>query len=188
MRDLFVVLVLLGTLPALAQSNRVAEVKAASKASQARGDALSALDHARMRWHFAMNHIITTAGLMPEEHYHSKPTPEGQSFRDVVAHAADSAIGMCTMLMGKERPSRIAGNASKTELLAALERGRAACEEAYGALDGDNANDFFPGGRGPLNTRVGLLWQNTAHISHHYGRMTVYLRLNGLDPPTAPHD
>ena len=47
-------------------------------------------------WGRTMSNVVAAAEKMPEENYGFKPAPESQSFRDLVAHTADSAMGACT--------------------------------------------------------------------------------------------
>ena len=55
----------------------------------------------RQSWTRTWNNVVAAAEKMPEEHYTFKPAPESQSFRDMVAHIADSAMGACTGMTGE---------------------------------------------------------------------------------------
>ena len=54
-------------------------------------------------WTRTKNNLLAAAEKMPEENYGFKPAPESQSFKDLVAHTADSAMGVCSGFSGERR-------------------------------------------------------------------------------------
>ena len=63
-------------------------------------------------WTRTKNNLLAAAEKMSEENYGFKPAPESQSFKDLVAHTADSAAGVCSGFNGERRQI---GAASKTQ-------------------------------------------------------------------------
>lgn len=141
-------------------------------------------NEARQSWGRTMGNVIAAAEKMPEENYSFKPAPESQSFRDLVAHTADSAMGTCTAFSGERKTAGAAKMQSKADLVAALKAAGAECEKAYGALTDAKATEMIAG-RGGQNSRIGYLYRNTIHIEHEYAQMAVHLRLKGIVPPSS---
>ncbi len=141
-------------------------------------------NEARQSWGRTMSNVIAAAEKMPEENYSFKPAPESQSFRDLVAHTADSAMGTCTAYSGERKAAGAASMQAKADLVAALKAAGAACEAAYGSFTDAKATEMIAG-RGGQNSRIGYLYRNTIHIEHEYAQMAVHLRLKGVVPPSS---
>ncbi|HWD00080.1 MAG TPA: DinB family protein [Candidatus Sulfopaludibacter sp.] len=139
---------------------------------------------AQQAWTRTMNNAIAAAAKMPEDDYGYKPSPESMSFRDIVAHVADSAMGACTGLNGERKTAGAAQMKTKAELAGALQEAKTACETTYTPND-TKAVEMITGGRGGARSRLSTLWGNTAHIEHEYAQMAVLLRLKGLVPPSS---
>ena len=139
---------------------------------------------AQQAWNRTMGNVVATANKMPEEGYAFKPTPESMSFRDLVAHTADSAMGSCSAFNGERKSAGAAQMKTKAELLDALKAAQAECDKAYTPNDA-KAVEVMTGGRGGPRSRLSTLWGNTVHIEHEYAQMAVHLRLKGLVPPSS---
>jgi hypothetical protein len=140
---------------------------------------------AQQAWTRTRNNLMAAAEKMPEEHYSFKPAPESQSFRDLVAHTADSAMGACSAYGGERRTAGAAAMQTKAELVAALKSALEECDEAYGSLTDAKATELITGGRGGSRSRIGTLYGNTIHLEHEYAQMAVHFRLKGLVPPSS---
>jgi uncharacterized damage-inducible protein DinB len=140
---------------------------------------------AQQAWTRTMNNVVAAAQKMPADDYSFKPTAESMSFRDIVAHTADSAMGACSAYNGERKSAGAASMKTKDELVAALKAAQAECEKAYGSLNDAKAVEMITGGRGGPRSRLGTLWGNTVHIEHEYAQMAVHLRLKGLVPPSS---
>ena len=139
---------------------------------------------AQQAWNRTIGNVIAAAEKMPEDGYSFKPTPESMSFRDIVAHTADSAMGACSALNGERKTAGAAGMKTKEELVGALKAAQAECDKAYAPNDAKGA-EMITGGRGGPRSRLSTLWGNTVHIEHEYAQMAVHLRLKGLVPPSS---
>jgi hypothetical protein len=139
---------------------------------------------AQQSWTRTKNNILAAAEKMPEENYSFKPTPESQSFRDLVAHTADSATGTCSAYSGERKPGGAASLMTKAELVAALKAGLAECDKAYNSLTDAKATEMIAG-RGGNRSRLGTLYGNTIHLEHEYAQMAVHLRLKSVVPPSS---
>lgn len=139
---------------------------------------------ARQAWNRTKNLVVAAANKMPAEHYSFKPAPESQSFGDLVAHTANSAMGVCTGFMGERRRAGANSDSSKADLVAALEAAMAECGKAYRSLSDAKATEMVEGRR-RSRSRLGTLYGNTIHIEHEYAQMAVHMRLKGLVPPSS---
>lgn len=139
---------------------------------------------AKQAWTRTMNNVIAAAEKMPEDAYGFKPFPESMSFHDIVAHAADAAMGACSGVNGERKTAGAAQMQTKAELMGALKAAQAECDKAYTLTDA-KAVEMVAGGRGAPRSRLSTLWGNTVHIEHEYAQMTVHLRLKGIVPPSS---
>jgi hypothetical protein len=128
---------------------------------------------AQQAWTRSMANVVAAAEKMPEEKYAYKPTPESISFRDLVAHAADSAMFACSALNGERKNGGAAEMQTKSELVGALRADQGECQKPYPLTDSKAAEMITGGRRGP-RSRLSSLWGNTAHIEHEYAQMAVY--------------
>ena len=139
---------------------------------------------AQQAWTRTMTNIIGAAEKMPEDAYAFKPTPESMSFRDLVAHTADAAMGTCSAFSGERKNAGAAQMQTKADLAGALKTAQAECEKAYSSLTDAKAVEMIAGRMG-TRSRLSTLWGNTVHIEHEYAQMAVLLRLKGVVPPST---
>ena len=139
---------------------------------------------AKQAWTRTINNVIAAADKMPDDGYAFKPTPESMSYRDIVAHVADSAMGSCSALNGERKNAGAAQMQTKADLAGALKAAQAECDKAYTLTDA-KAVEMVTGGRGGPRSRLSTLWGNTVHIEHEYAQMAVHLRLKGIVPPSS---
>jgi hypothetical protein len=135
-------------------------------------------------WTRTRTNLLAAAEKMPEENYSFKPAPESQSFKDLVAHTADSAAGSCSTYNGERRQLGAASKTSKADLVAALKEGLAECDKAYSSLTDAKATEMIEA-RGGKRSRLGVLYGNVIHLEHEYAQMAVHLRLKGIVPPSS---
>ncbi len=139
---------------------------------------------AQQAWNRTRTNLIAGAEKMAEENYTFKPAPESQSFRDLVAHTTDSAMGVCSNFNGERKPGGAASLNAKADLVAALKTAMAECDKAYTSLTDAKATEMITGGRGS-RSRLGTLYGNTVHMEHEYAQIAVHLRLKGVVPPSS---
>ena len=139
---------------------------------------------AQQAWTRTQGNTVAAAERMPEESYGFKPAPESQSFGELVAHTANSAMGACSGVNGASKQAGADAKGSKAAMVAALKAAMAECDKAYSSLTDANATDMIEGRRGK-RSRLGTLYGNTIHIEHEYAQMAVHLRLKGLVPPSS---
>jgi DinB family protein len=132
--------------------------------------------------------IIAAAEEMPADKYGFKPTPAQMSFGDVIAHLiGDGNDYLCSAATGQKLPERpkFSGSDPKDKLLAGLKDSFQYCATALGTLKDAQLADSTPffGGRNATRGLAALI--TVADWADHYSQMAIYLRLNGLLPPTA---
>jgi len=132
--------------------------------------------------------LVDAAEERPADKYGFKPTPAQMSFGDVVAHLVKEGNDyLCGATAGQKAPDRgtVAGTDPKDKLVAGLKASFEFCQTAFAGLQdaqlGDSI-DFF-GGRKQTKAMAALI--TVADWADHYSQMAIYLRLNGLLPPTA---
>src|SRR5436190_78294 len=132
--------------------------------------------------------IVDAAEEMPADKYGYKPTPAQMTYGDVVAHLIKEGNNyLCSAASGIKQPDadKFTGADPKDKLVAGLKASFKFCETVLGQIQdaqlGDSI-DFF-GGRKVTKAMAGLI--TVADWADHYSQMAIYLRLNGLLPPTA---
>jgi uncharacterized damage-inducible protein DinB len=134
------------------------------------------------------NYFIRSAEKMPDAAYTFKPMPDVRTFAQLVAHVADDQYNLCAPVKGEVRHAAYSEIehtlTTKTELLAALKKAFAYCDAAYDSLTDASATDIVKFNN-QNKTRFQMLNWNLWHTWEHYGNAVVYLRLNGLLPPSS---
>jgi hypothetical protein len=131
--------------------------------------------------------LVAAAEEMPGDKYGYKPTPAQMSFGDVIAHLAGGNDFLCSKIGGVEAPKRekLHGTAAKEKLVAQLRETFAFCQSMLAkATDGKLAEKVPFFGHEEV-TRAEAMFAAAEDWADHYSQLAIYLRLNGLLPPTA---
>ncbi len=130
--------------------------------------------------------MVAAAEAMPAEKYGFKPSPEMNSFGHLVMHIAQSNNTFCAKISGQTAPDvKIAETDPKDKLVAAVKDSFAFCTAALARVDDSKLGEQFvlfgnrPISRGGALVALGGSWTD------HYATQAIYLRLNGILPPTA---
>ena len=132
--------------------------------------------------------ILDAAAEMPADKYGFKPTPAQMSFGDIVAHLITEGNDyLCSAASGQKAPERgkFAGTDPKETLVAGLKASFQFCEAAGAQMQDArlaDSTEFFGGHK--VTHAIAMLI-TVADWADHYSQMAIYLRLNGLLPPTA---
>jgi hypothetical protein len=131
--------------------------------------------------------LMGTAEAMPADKYGYRPTPEEMTFGESIAHIAEVNNFSCSKFSDLPMPegAKVRASDSKEKLVAALKASFDYCTQGLAKLDDSKLGEpiTFFGGR-PA-TRFAALSELTDDLSDHYGSLSVYLRLNGVLPPSA---
>ncbi|HYL85101.1 MAG TPA: DinB family protein [Candidatus Angelobacter sp.] len=130
--------------------------------------------------------MVAAAEAMPAEKYGFKPTPEMNSFGHLVMHIAQSNNGLCSKISGVAAPEvKIADTDGKDKLVAALKASFDYCATALEKVDDSKLGEqMMLFGNRPFS-RAAVMIILSDDWYDHYGAQAVYLRLNGILPPTA---
>jgi uncharacterized damage-inducible protein DinB len=140
----------------------------------------------RFMYEGAQKILLRSAELMPEEKYAFKPAEGVRTFGQIIGHAADAQYRFCSIVLGEKNPGLKIEKTktTKAELVAALKESFAYCNKAYDGLTDVSAAEMVKV-FGSDMPKIGALTVNQVHSVEHYGNLVVYLRMNGLTPPTS---
>jgi hypothetical protein len=135
----------------------------------------------------AKTNFIAAAEEMPSGKYGFKPTPAQMSFGDVIGHIGAGNDALCSSIGGVAQPKRsaVAAGATKENLVARLRETFQFCESALAKVDDSRLGEKVPYFGDREVSRAQVMVAAAEEWASHYSQLAVYLRLNGLLPPTA---
>ncbi len=130
--------------------------------------------------------MVAAAESMPADKYGFKPTPEMNSFGHLVMHIAQSNFLLCSKISGTAAPdSKLADSDGKDKLVAGVKASFEFCSTALANVDDSKLSDpMVLFGNRPASRAAALIALSDGW-NDHYGAEAIYLRLNGILPPTA---
>lgn len=131
--------------------------------------------------------LVAAAEDMPANKYGFKPTPAQMSFGQLVLHVAGANEFMCSSVTGATRPTeaKLTAESPKEALVARLKRSFEFCHSALAPLTDAALGDSVPFFGGRRVTRAAMILAMAGDWFDHYAAAAIYLRLNGILPPTA---
>ena len=138
-------------------------------------------------WDRAAKDIIDVAEAMPEERYDFKPTPEMSTFGDQLAHVITLVQRSIDATKGVKSEAGDAHKAmKKAEVVSHLKQTFQTGRELIASLtDAQVVEGVKPVRGDEMVTRVGFWMGPLYQVRNHHGQLVVYLRLNGVVPPTT---
>ena len=131
--------------------------------------------------------LVEAAEKMPEADYGFKPTPEIRPFGQLVAHAALTQFGTCSLLKGETSPRKDEKEdapRTRAEAIALLKASTEYCDPLVTPLNDTTMAEMVKAK--DMQVAKGLLPASLiSHGQDMYGTMAVYLRLKGIVPPTT---
>jgi len=157
----------------------------------AKGMAQSATDpftsDIRRDYRAVRDYFIRAAEKMPEDKYAFRPSPDVRTFAQQVAHVADDQYNLCSPAKGEQRKAPYTDIetrlSTKAELVPALKDAFAFCDAVYDGMTDARGVEPSSGAKG--RSKFSYLNWNLWHTWEHYGNIVVYLRMNGLVPPSS---
>ena len=174
-------------LSALVTSFLASSAAAQSVPRAMRGDSSTPISNAiRAAAGRAATNFIGAAEEMPADKYGYKPTPAQMSFGEVIGHMSAGNDALCSSIGGVAPPKRsaVAAAAAKERLVARLRETFQFCESALARVNDSRLTEsiaYF----GDQSSRGQVMVAAAEEWAGHYSQIAVYLRLNGLVPPTA---
>jgi hypothetical protein len=131
--------------------------------------------------------LMEAAEEMPADKYSFRPTPAQMSFAMIVVHLAQGNDYLCGKIGGVAAPTRakIDTTASKDALVTRLKETFQFCDQSLASVDDSKLGEAVPFFGGKSMARAGIMTLTTGDWADHYSQSAIYLRLNGLLPPTA---
>ncbi len=130
--------------------------------------------------------MVAAAESMPADKFNFKPTPEMITFGHLVAHIAGSNNFLCSKISGVAAPeAKLADSDPKDKLVAGLKASFDFCTTALANVDDSKLSDPLVLFGNRPSSRAGAMITLSDDWYDHYSAQAVYLRLNGILPPTA---
>jgi hypothetical protein len=135
----------------------------------------------------SQNNTVGAIEAMPADKFSYKPTPDQISFAHLAAHIVGFNNGLCAKAADVPAPKVEESKETDTrdQLVAAVKASYSFCSDALSKMDdsklGDSVEIF--GGRQVPRAMVALIL--SGGWADHYAAAAMYLRLNGILPPSA---
>ena len=131
--------------------------------------------------------LSEAAEEMPEDRYAFKPTQAQMTFGEIVLHVAEANAFLCSAIARTPLPEqrRLVPTDSKDKLGGLLEDSFDVCDDVLDHADDSFLEDSIPYFGGRRTTRAAALIELASMWATNYSYLAIYLRLNGLEPPTA---
>lgn len=130
---------------------------------------------------------IAAVEAMPADKFNYKPTSDQMTFGHLVAHMVEANDFMCSKVAAVPAPKveGVKDTDSKDKLVAALKASFDFCSETLGKMDDSKLTETTEGFGGKQVTRAWFSLVLASSWADHYAETSMYLRLNGILPPTA---
>ncbi len=131
--------------------------------------------------------MSAAADAMPADKFSFKPTPDQITFAHLTLHIAESNFRFCSAVSGVAAPEgpKLAETDSKDKLVANVKASFDFCSTALAKVDDSHLADSIPLFPNRSFTRAGAMFILVGSWADHYSAQSLYLRLNGVLPPTA---
>ena len=130
---------------------------------------------------------VAAVEAMPADKFNYKPTADQMTFGHLVVHMAETNYLLCGKAAAVPAPKdeEVKDTDSKDKLVAALKASFDFCSDALAKMDDSKLVETTEGFGGKQVTRAWISLILAGTWADHYAETAMYLRLNGLVPPTA---
>jgi DinB family protein len=130
---------------------------------------------------------IAAIEAMPADKFNYKPTPDQMTFGHLVAHMIEANNALCSKAASVAAPKveEAKESDSKDKLVAALKASFDFCSDALAKMDDSKLAETTEGFGGKQVSRAWASMVLASSWADHYAEAAMYLRLNGVLPPTA---
>jgi uncharacterized damage-inducible protein DinB len=132
--------------------------------------------------------LVAAVEEMPAAKFGYKPTEQQMTFGQLVLHIIGSNNHLCSTIGDVpevKAPVPLKESDGKAKLVAALKASFEFCSSALGKVDDSKLGDEVELFGGRKGSRAFALILLTNDWADHYSSAAMYLRLNGMLPPTA---
>ena len=134
----------------------------------------------------ASTEIVDVAEAMPADKYGYKPTPDVSSFGDQLVHCAGITQRFIDAAKGTKTEAAHHGAMTKPEITALLKKTFQSAQEMITPLTDAQLLEPMKFPFGDRTVTRATFWQGPLYqIRNHHGQLVVYLRMNGIVPPTS---
>src|SRR5437667_11859418 len=134
----------------------------------------------------ASTEIVDIAEVMPAEKFGYKPTPEIASFGDQLVHVAGITQRFIDTAKGTKTEAAHHGAMAKPEVVALLKKTFQNAQDMITPLSDAQLSEPIKFPFGDRTVTRATFWQGPLYqIRNHHGQLVVYLRMNGIVPPTT---
>ena len=130
---------------------------------------------------------IAAVEAMPADKFSFKPSADQMTFGHLVSHMIESNDSFCSKAAAVPAPKveEAKETDSKDKLVAALKASFDFCGDALGKMDDSKLGEMIEGFGGQQFSRARFAIILASSWADHYAEAALYLRQNGITPPTA---
>jgi uncharacterized damage-inducible protein DinB len=130
---------------------------------------------------------VAAVEAMPADKFNYKPTADQMTFGHLIVHMAETNDLLCSKAAAVPAPKveEVKETDSKDKLVAALKASFDFCSDALAKMDDSKLAESTEGFGGKQVTRAWISLVLSGVWADHYAEAAMYLRLNGVLPPTA---
>jgi uncharacterized damage-inducible protein DinB len=130
---------------------------------------------------------IAAIEAMPADKFSYKPSADQMTFGHLVAHMIESNNLFCSKAGAVPAPKveEVKDTDGKDKLVAALKASFDFCSDTLGKMDDSKLGESTEGFGGKQVTRAWFSLVLSSSWADHYAEAAMYLRSNGILPPTA---
>jgi uncharacterized damage-inducible protein DinB len=131
--------------------------------------------------------LTGAAAEMPADKYGFRPTEPQMTFGHLMMHIAQSNVFLCSKISGMAPPAeaKLSDTDPKDTLVQAVRASFDYCGTALAKVDDSGLGDEVAVFGGRTMPRAAAMMSLSNDWADHYSAAAIYLRLNGLLPPTA---
>jgi uncharacterized damage-inducible protein DinB len=132
------------------------------------------------------NNTVAAVEAMPTDKFNYKPSADQMTLGHLVTHMVETNHLLCSKATAVPAPKvEVNDTDSKDKLVAALKGSFDFCSDALAKMDDSKLAETTEGFGGKQVTRAWISLVLAGTWSDHYAEAAMYLRLNGVLPPTA---
>jgi hypothetical protein len=130
---------------------------------------------------------IAAVEAMPADKFNFKPTADQMTFGHLVTHMVEANYFLCSKAAAVPAPKaeELKETDSKDKLVAALKTSFDFCADTLAKMDDSKLGEMTEGFGGKQVSRAQFSIGVASNWADHYAEASMYLRLNGVLPPTA---
>jgi hypothetical protein len=135
----------------------------------------------------SQSNTVGALEAMPADKYSYKPSADQMTFAHLAAHIADANNFFCSKVADVPAPKvdEVKDTDTKDQLVAAVKASYSFCNDALAKMDDSKLGDSVELFGGQKFPRGGAALRLAGAWADHYAAAAMYLRLNGILPPSA---